>query len=213
MFDIYNRSTYYKYRTCTTVYCTGTTESLKQTAHRTHRSLYFRRRRHTRRPPQTLLPVLLSIMFSSTIRSVSRLTALNHSSALPAFATSSPFLETIRHRSNRSRRGLYDGKDIRSGNNVSFSKRRTKRTFKPNVFLKRVYSEVLDEMVKFHLTTSTLRTIDKYGGLDIYLMTSKHVTEGEGLAVRNRILAKLEESAAIEEEAVPGESKTSAEIA
>ena len=44
-------------------------------------------------------------------------------------------------------------------------------------------------------------------------MTSKHVTEGEGLAVRNRILAKLEESAAIEEEAVSGESKTSAEIA
>jgi large subunit ribosomal protein L28 len=41
---------------------------------------------------------------------------------------------------------------------------------------KAVYSEVLDEMVKFHLTTSALRTIDKYGGLDEYLLRSKHVS-------------------------------------
>ena len=44
-------------------------------------------------------------------------------------------------------------------------------------------------------------------------MKSKHVTEGEGLAVRKRILAKLEEEAAIEEGTVPGESKTSAAMA
>lgn len=69
--------------------------------------------------------------------------------------------------------------------------RATKRTFKPNVFKKRVYSEVLDEMVRFHLTTSTLRSIDKAGGLDNYLLTSKHVTSGEGLEVRERIVSKL----------------------
>jgi large subunit ribosomal protein L28 len=95
-----------------------------------------------------------------------------------------------RYRSNRSRRGLYDGKDIRSGNNVSFSMRATKRKFKPNVFLKRVYSETLDEMVRFHLTTSALRSIDKAGGLDSYLMTSKHVTSGEGLEVKKRIIRR-----------------------
>ena len=44
---------------------------------------------------------------------------------------------------------------------------------------KRVYSEVLDEMLRFHITTSALRTIDKYGGLDDYLLKSRHVsTEG-----------------------------------
>ena len=75
--------------------------------------------------------------------------------------------------------------------NVSFSMKATKRTFKPNVQKKRVYSEVLDEMVRFHLTASTLRSIDKAGGLDQYLLTSKHVTEGEGLEVKNRILDKL----------------------
>lgn len=69
--------------------------------------------------------------------------------------------------------------------------RATKRTFKPNVFAKRVYSEILDEMIRFHLTAATLRSIDKAGGLDNYLLTSKHVQSGEGRLVKERILAKL----------------------
>ena len=67
----------------------------------------------------------------------------------------------------------------------------TKRKFKPNVFKKRVFSELLDEMVEFHLTTSALRSIDKAGGLDNYLLTSKHVTSGEGLQTKKRIMKKL----------------------
>ena len=67
----------------------------------------------------------------------------------------------------------------------------TKRKFKPNVFKKKVYSEVLDEMVPFHLTTSALRSIDKAGGLDNYLLTSKHITSGEGLEAKKRIISKL----------------------
>jgi large subunit ribosomal protein L28 len=99
----------------------------------------------------------------------------------------------LRYKSNRSRRGMYDGKDIRSGNSLSFSMKANKRKFRPNVFTKRVYSEILDEMVRFHLTTSALRSIDKAGGLDNYLLTSKHVTEGEGKVVKKRILAKLKQ--------------------
>jgi len=94
----------------------------------------------------------------------------------------------VRFRSNRSRRGLYGGKDIRTGNNVSFSNRRTRRKFKPNVFKKRVYSETLDEMIQFHLTTSTLRSIDKAGGLDNYLQKTKHLGEKEGPETLKRIM-------------------------
>ncbi len=96
-----------------------------------------------------------------------------------------------RYRSNRSRRGLYDGRDVRSGNTISFSNKHNKRKFKPNVFTKRVYSETLDEMIRFHLTAGTLRSIDKAGGLDNYLLTSGHVTSGEGLEVKRRIVSKL----------------------
>ena len=101
--------------------------------------------------------------------------------------------QQVRFRSNRSRRGMYDGKDIKFGNKVSFSARKSRRSFKPNVFLKRVYSEVLDEMIKFHLTSSTLRSIDKAGGLDQYLLKSKKIQEGEGLVAKERVLAKLAE--------------------
>ena len=93
--------------------------------------------------------------------------------------------------SGRSRRGLYDGKDVRTGNQVSFSARKTKRKFKPNVILKRVYSETLDQMLRFHMTTATLRSIDKAGGLDNYLLTTKHIGEGEGLVAKRRIMKKM----------------------
>ena len=100
--------------------------------------------------------------------------------------------QQVRWRSNRSRRGLYNGKDIGTGNNVSFSMKATKRTFKPNVFVKRVYSEILDDMIRFHLTTSTLRSIDKAGGLDNYLLDPKReFTEGEGYEIKRKILKRL----------------------
>ena len=100
----------------------------------------------------------------------------------------------VRYRSNRSRRGLYDGKDIRTGNNVSFSMRHTKRKFRPNVFIKRVYSEILDAMIPFHLTTSALRSIDKAGGLDNYLLKND-ITEGEGHKIKKNILKRLKNQA------------------
>ena len=59
---------------------------------------------------------------------------------------------------------------------------------------KRVYLEILDEMVPFHLTMSALQTIDKMGGLDEYLLKSRHVVtkgEGEGQRTRNRIVQKM----------------------
>jgi large subunit ribosomal protein L28 len=109
----------------------------------------------------------------------------------PNFATSNI---QVRYRSNRSRRGLYDGKDIRSGNNVSFSMRHTKRKFRPNVFIKRVYSEILDDMIPFHITTSALRSIDKAGGLDNYLLKND-ITEGEGFKIKKNILKRLKNQA------------------
>lgn len=110
-------------------------------------------------------------------------------------SVSNTLIATRNISSNRSKRGLYDLKDIRSGNNVPFSLKKTKRKFKPNVFKKRLYSEILDEMIQFHATTSAIRSIDKMGGLDNYLLTSGEdkVKKGsEGWVVRHRILQKIE---------------------
>ena len=87
-----------------------------------------------------------------------------------------PSFQQTRLRSNRSRRGLYDGRDVRFGNNVPFSMKKTRRRWNPNVQYKRLYSEVLDEMIRFHVTTGAMRSIDKYGGLDNYLLGSPHVS-------------------------------------
>ena len=119
-----------------------------------------------------------------------------------------PMQQERSYRSGRSRRGLYDGKDIRAGNNVSFSMKNTKRKFKPNVFIKRVYSETLDAMIPFHLTASTLRSIDKFGGLDNYLLRSEKITEGEGMEVKRKILKKLKNQERRERKAAEANTAT-----
>jgi large subunit ribosomal protein L28 len=49
------------------------------------------------------------------------------------------------------------------GNNVSHSKRRTKRTFKPNLFDKRFYLEEEDRYVTLRVSAQGIRTINKNG--------------------------------------------------
>ena len=61
----------------------------------------------------------------------------------------------------RSQLGLFHGKMRQSGNNVPFSKHKTKRTWLPNVQQKRLHSDVLGENVKLKLTTRALKTIKK----------------------------------------------------
>ena len=50
---------------------------------------------------------------------------------------------------------------------------RSRRKWKPNAQRKRLYSEALDEQIRFNVTTHALRCIDKAGGLDNYLMGLK----------------------------------------
>ena len=49
------------------------------------------------------------------------------------------------------------------GNNVSHSKRRTKRTFQPNLFDKRFYLQEEDRYVKIRVSAQGIRTINKNG--------------------------------------------------
>lgn len=49
------------------------------------------------------------------------------------------------------------------GNNVSHSKRRTKRRFNPNLQTKRIYVKEIDSWIKVKLTTRALRNMEKIG--------------------------------------------------
>lgn len=74
------------------------------------------------------------------------------------------------HKSNRAKEGLYHGKDVRFGHSISHSHRRSKRMWKPNVQNKRLWSDELDQWVRFKVTTRAMKEIDYVGGLDNYLL-------------------------------------------
>lgn len=84
-----------------------------------------------------------------------------------------------------------------AGNNVSHSMRHTKRRFLPNLQEKRIHSEVLGRFVKLRLTVNAMRTIDKYNGLDNFMLTikpRKTVTFSDAaLIVRKMIMKKSAE--------------------
>ncbi len=55
------------------------------------------------------------------------------------------------------------GKKVITGNNVSHSKRRTKRKFYPNLFVKKFYIPEEDKWITLKVSASAIRNIDKNG--------------------------------------------------
>jgi large subunit ribosomal protein L28 len=55
------------------------------------------------------------------------------------------------------------GKKMIVGNNVSHSKRRTKRTFSPNLFDKKFFLEEENRFVSLRVSANGIRTISKNG--------------------------------------------------
>lgn len=55
------------------------------------------------------------------------------------------------------------GKKVMTGNNVSKSNRKTKRTFAPNLSVKRLFNPETGEWVTLKLSANALRTINKNG--------------------------------------------------
>ncbi|KMT18198.1 hypothetical protein BVRB_2g023700 [Beta vulgaris subsp. vulgaris] len=75
----------------------------------------------------------------------------------------------------RAKRGLYAGRHIQFGNQVSEDGgNKTRKTWKPNVQEKRLFSYILDRHIRVHVTTHALRCIDKAGGIDEYLMKTPY---------------------------------------
>lgn len=70
--------------------------------------------------------------------------------------------------------GLYGLQKIRYGNKVSEKNEiKTRRYWRPNVHFKRLWSDSLGAFVRVRITTRVLRTVDKVGGLDEYLLGEK----------------------------------------
>lgn len=86
-----------------------------------------------------------------------------------------------------ARRCIITGKGVQAGNNVSHAKNRTRRRYLPNLQKVALASEVLGENVRMRITTSAIRTIEKNGGLDAWLLgttNAKLTTEARKLKRR-----------------------------
>lgn len=93
----------------------------------------------------------------------------------------------------QSNRGLYGNARIRFGNNVSEKHNvKTPRKWRPNVRRRRLWSEALRCFVQTKVTARVMRTIDKCGGLDNYLLGDKPARKKElgpwGWKLRWRIM-------------------------
>lgn len=93
-----------------------------------------------------------------------------------------------------ARRCTLTRKGVLTGNHVSHANNKTRRRFLPNIQSRRLYSETLGETVRLKIATSTLRTIEKQGGLDGYLLQAAEPDLPTGLVQLKRRIAAAQAS-------------------
>ncbi len=72
-----------------------------------------------------------------------------------------------------TRRCELTGKAVITGNNVSHAHNKTRRRFLPNLQHTSLQSETLGQMVRLRITPHAMRTVDRHGGLDAFLLKAK----------------------------------------
>ena len=60
------------------------------------------------------------------------------------------------------------------GNNVSHAVNKTKRKFFPNLQNTSFYSEILGKKIKLRVTSKGIKTVEKNGGIDNYILGLKN---------------------------------------
>ncbi len=87
-----------------------------------------------------------------------------------------------------------------TGNKVSHSDIKTKRRFLPNLQNVSLRSDALNMDIKLRLATRTIRTINKYGSLDSFLVNYGYSRLSEkGKLLRRKVMKKLIETNKLEE--------------
>lgn len=88
-----------------------------------------------------------------------------------------------------SRRCEVTGRGVQTGNNVSHANNRSRRRWLPNMQRTSFLSDVLGETIKLRLSTRGIRTIEKKGGLDTFLLDTPETKLGPNLQkLKRRVL-------------------------
>jgi large subunit ribosomal protein L28 len=96
-----------------------------------------------------------------------------------------------------SRRCELTGKGTLVGNNVSHANNKTKRVYRPNLQSIALVSEALGNAYRLRISMNALRSVDRSGGLDPFLLKSRDgVLSTKALRLKRAIAKKLADKAA-----------------
>jgi large subunit ribosomal protein L28 len=103
---------------------------------------------------------------------------------------------------------------VMTGNKVSHSNRKTRRRFLPNLKEVSLKSEVLGCDLSLKIATSTLRTVNKFGNIDNFLVNYRNAKLTESAQkLRRQIKKKLIKLGKLEEVKIVKEKKVVAKKA
>lgn len=81
------------------------------------------------------------------------------------------------------------------GNSVSHSEIKTRSRWLPNLQNASIFSDSLKKSFRFRVTPNALRTVDKVGGLDLYLLSANNkLLSRSAIAVKNVVLSVMNKS-------------------
>lgn len=120
-------------------------------------------------------PQCIHALESRAFSTSARLSWKSHKNALAeAHANLPPYPHGPARWYKQSDNGLYGGSRLQFGNNVSpKTETKSRRTWHVNVKRKSLFSKALNRRIRVRVSTRVLRTIDKVGGLDEYLLGEK----------------------------------------
>lgn len=96
-----------------------------------------------------------------------------------------------------SRRCDLTGVGVQFGNNVSHSQRKTRRSFEPNLRSAKYKSNITGQEYRVKLTAKCIRTIDKKGGFDEFILDADiSVMSNVGKSIKLDVMKKQKELAA-----------------
>lgn len=87
-----------------------------------------------------------------------------------------------------ARKCSFTGKGVQTGNHVSHANNKVKRRFLPNLQPISLLSDALKQSIRLRLSTNAIRSVDKAGGLDAYLLNATANTlSADAQKLRRRI--------------------------
>ena len=94
-----------------------------------------------------------------------------------------------------SRRCELTGKGVMTGHHVSHANNKTKRVFRPNLQLISLASDALGQNVRLRISMNALRSVDRSGGIDAFLLRARDEALSDRALKLKRMIAKKQAAA------------------